>query len=204
MLASPLRLLSYLNLRAEIGDKMMASHETILLSYHLTQNLWLENNVDLMVVQDDVSSHLDATMAVRRDGVSGAATPDGILTRFEGTPFARIIDEVEDRENSAALELGLMLLELSEDTVRSLNEGISQIIARTMQDGGLHDITIGISSASTGLTVHCSLMDDREAEIRLRNHCEVRQDSQKANSWFGLAIRPDGSIRFAGKLHRPQ
>ena len=200
MLASPLRFLSYLNLRADIGDKMMARHETVLLSYHLKNNLCLANDVDLMSLHDDITAPLDVAMAVRRDGILGAATPDGILTRFEGTPFARIIAEIEDRENSAAIDLGLMLLELSEETVREVNDGISQIIAFTTQDGDIHNFTVGISSASTGLTIHCSWLDDREAEVRLRHHCEVRKYSQRASSWFGLAIRPDGSIQLAAEL----
>ena len=200
MLASPLRFFSYLNLRADIGANMMARHETVLLSYHLKNNLWLENDVDLMLLQDNITAPLDVAMAVRRDGIPGTATPDGILTRFEGTPFARIIAEIEDRENSAAIDLGLMLLELSEETVQEVNHGISQIIALTTQDGDIHDFTVGISSASTGLTIHCSWLDDREAEVRLRHHCEVRKYSQRASSWFGLAIRPDGSIQLAAKL----
>ena len=200
MLASPLRLLSYLDRRADIGDKMMARHETILLSYHLKKNLWLGNDADLMLLHDDISAPLDVAMAVRREGVSGEATPDGILTRFEGTPFAKIIAEIEGKENAVAIDLGFMLLELDEDTVRTINDSISQITVRTTQDGDLHNFIIGISSASTGLTVHCSRLDDREAEVRLRHHCEVRKYSQRASTWFGLAIRPDGSIQLAAKL----
>ena len=200
MLTSPLRLLSYLDRRADIGDKMMARHETILLSYHLKKNLWLENDVDLMMLHDDISAPLDVAMAVRRDGIPGEATPDGILTRFAGTPFAKIIAEIESKENTVAIDLGFMLLELSESTVREIDDGISQIMARTMQDGNLHDFTIGISSISTGLTIHCSWLGDRAAELRLRRHCEVRKYSQKASTWFGLAMRPDGLIQFAIKL----
>jgi hypothetical protein len=57
-------------------------HEHTLLSHHLMRNLWLDSDVDMMLLHDDILVHLDIAMAVRRDGVSGAATPDGILTRF--------------------------------------------------------------------------------------------------------------------------
>ena len=200
MLASPLRLLSYLNLRAGIGDNMIARHERILLSYHLMRNLWLENDASRMLLHDDVSSDLDVAMAVRRDGFSGEETPDGILTWFEGTHFAWIIAEIEDKADPAAIDLGFMLLALSKDTVRTMNEDISEIMARTSEDGGLHDMTIGIPSLSTGLTVHCSWLDNSAAAIRLQRHSNVQRDLQKANSWFALAIRPDGSIQLAGKL----
>ena len=200
MLDSPLRLLSYLSFRARFHDKLIASHELMLLSHHLKQNLWLESDVDLMWVDDEVSSGLDVAMSVRRDGIPGAATPDGILTRFEGTSITKIITEIEDKADPVAIDLGFMLLELSEDTIRKINQYIEEVLKRTAADYGLHDMTIGISSAHTGLTVHCSRLADREAEAKLRQHCEVRKYLQKANSWFGLAFRPDGSIRLVAKL----
>ena len=203
MLASPLRLLSFLSLRARFNNNLIMSHEHMLLSEHLRHNLWLKSGVDLMWLNDDVSSHLDVAMAVRRDGVPGVATPDGILTRFEGTPFAGIITEIEDKPEPVAIALGCMLLELSEDTIRTVNKYINRVLAQTAADGGLHDMTIGISTASTGLTIHCSRLVDSEAKIRLRRHCVMRKYSQKADNWFGLAVRPDGSIQLASELTGP-
>jgi hypothetical protein len=147
MLASPLRFFSYLSLRARFSDNLLMSHEHTLLSYHLKCNLWLRSGFDMMLLDDDISSDLDIAMAVRRDGVPGAATPDGILTRFEGTAFGRIIASIEDKPSPPAIDLGLMLLELSEDTVRDLNKGIDQVLALTAADGRLHDVSIGISAA---------------------------------------------------------
>jgi hypothetical protein len=203
MLATPLRLLSYLSLRARFGDKLLMSHEHTVLSYHLKCNLWLRSGFDMMLLDDDISSDLDVVMAVRRDGIPGAATPDGILTRFEGTHFGRIIAGIEDKPAPAAIDLGLMLLELSEDTVRDLNKCIDQVLARTAADDLLHDVTIGVSTASTGLTVHCSPLPDAEVEVRLRRHCERRKYLERANSWFGLVLAPDGSIRLVAELIGP-
>ena len=203
MLVSPLRLLSYLTLRSRFSGKLITNHELTLLSYHLKKNLWIESDVDLMSFDDNISSHLDVAMAVRRDGIPGSRTPDGILTRFEGTPFARIITEIEDKPNPVLIDLGLMLLELGEDTVRKINKCISQVLAKTAADDGLHDMTISISAACYGLTVHCSRLVDSDATIRLKRDCEIRKYSQKANGWFGLALRPDGSIQLAAKLTKP-
>ena len=194
MLNSPLRLLSYLSLRAQFGNKIWMSHEHMLLSHHLTHNLWLEEGVDYELLHDSVASPLDVAMAARRDNIPGAKTPDGILTRMEGTHFARIIKEIEDETNPVAIDLGLMLLEQGEDTVRTINEGIVRLLDDTAADGGLHNMGIVISTPSTGLTIHCSQLDSSQAEIKLRQHCKGWQDKHKANSWFGLAIRPDGSI----------
>jgi len=200
MLASPLRLLSYLSLHARFGDKLLMSHEHTVLSYHLKCNLWLSTDVDLMLLEDDISSDLDIAMAVRREGIRGAATPDGILTRFEGTHFGRVIASIEDEPSPPAIDLGFMLLELGEDTVRDLNNCIDRILAMTAADGGRHNASIGVSTASTGLTVHCSGLSDPEVESRLRRHCQKRKYLQRANSWFGLALAPDGSIRLVAEL----
>ena len=200
MLASPLRLLSYLSLRGRFSDSLVASHEHMLLSYHLKKNLWLESDGALMSVSDDVALHLDVAMAVRREGIPGPATPDGILTRFEGTPFAKIISEIEDKPEPVVINLGFTLLELGEDTIRTINKYIKQVLERTAADGGLHDMTVGISGASTGLTVHCSRLVGSRVETTLRRHCKMRKYLQKADNWFGLALRPDGSIQVVAEL----
>ena len=114
MLDSPLRFLSYLALRSQFGDKLLAMHELTLLSYHLKRNLWVGSDTDLIYMEDDVSTDLDVAMTVRRNGVSGKATPDGILTRFDGTPFSDIISQIDNQENPVAIDLGLTLLELNE------------------------------------------------------------------------------------------
>lgn len=203
MLASPLRLVSYLSLRSRFDDKLTTGHELTLLSYHLKNNLWVEKDVDLIFLDDSISAHLDVAMAVRRDDVPGSRTPDGILTRFEGTRFAAIITEIEGKPNPILIDLGLMLLELDEDTNGKINKYVGEVLAKTAADGRMHDMTIGISSASYGLTVHCSRLGNSEARIRLRRHCERRKYSQKASSWFGLALRPDGSIQLASKVTGP-
>ncbi len=200
MLASPLRLLSYLGLRAEFGDKLIGSHEHTFLSYHLKRNLWVKDDNDLIMLEDDISADLDLAMAVRRDGMPGARTPEGILTRFEGTPFASIIKEIESRPHAVAIDLGLMLLQLNEDTVKKINGLIDGVVKKTAADGNLHDVTFDIPTASCGLTIHCSWLKDQVAESRLMGHCKVRKYSQKADRWFGIALRPDGSLKLAGKL----
>ena len=198
MLASPLRLLSYLSLRAHHSDKIMANHEHIILSDHLRQNLWFENGVDLVVIDDEVSSDLYAAMEVRREGIPGNVTPDGILTRFKGTWFESIISEIDDKAEPVAINLGLMMLELGADTVQNINEYIEEALKRCAADGGFYNI--GISGASTGLTVHCSQDSYCMVKSRLQRHCEVWKYTEKANSWFGLALTPVGSVQWVTEL----
>lgn len=48
MLASPLRFLSYITLRAQFGDRLMVTNELATFGYYLRQNLWMEDGLDLM------------------------------------------------------------------------------------------------------------------------------------------------------------
>ena len=100
-------------------------------------------------------------------------------------------------------------LQLQADFKAAVQDGVDQamacagLLALCAADGRLHDASIGISTASTGLTVHCSGLPNREVEARLRGHCERRKYLQRANSWFGLALGLDGSVRLVAELVGP-
>jgi hypothetical protein len=200
MLSSPLRLLSYLDRRVGYAERLMAAHELIILSYHLKKNLWLKNDVDILMLGDDNSVDLDVAMAVRREGVSGLRTPDGILTRLASTALGRIIAAIEARPDPAVIDFGLLLLSLSEKATIEASTGIDRIADLALRDGETHDLSIGFDMA-TGFTVHCSFDSVSRAKARLQRHCELRKYSQKASTWFGVCLHPsDQSLRFGFKL----
>jgi hypothetical protein len=203
MLESPLRLLSYLELRARFGDRLIATHEHTLLSYHLKYNLWLNAEYDFAYLHDDIAVDLDIAMGVRRDNLPGARTPDGILTRIRGTPVGRIIHEIEALPDPATIDLGLLLLTLSEDTVETVSRGIRRLTVGARQDGKKHDFSVGFGASKSGLTVHGGPSDLSSAQARMRVHCEIRKYAQKADRWFGLAVHLDGSLWFGLKLEFP-
>lgn len=201
MLDSPLRLLSYVDRRTKYSDKLMASHELTILSYHLKQNLWFNEEHDMVMLEDDISTDLDLAMLVRRDDIQGKRTPDGILTRFSSTSLGHIIEQIEARPDPGTIDLGFMLLTLGEDTVISINNGIDTISNQARRDGNCHDVTVSIGAADTGLTIHCNSDPVDIAGPRLQRHCHRRKYTQKANTWFGLCIFPDQRLRFGLNLH---
>ena len=188
MLQSPLHFLSYVNRRTLYGDKVLSTHELTILSYHLKQNLWMDGEYTMMQLGDDICADLDLAMLSRRDGIAGAQTPEGILTRFKGTHFDQLIRDIEGRDHPATVDLGFMLLTLSGDTVGIINDGISKLVELGRKDGKHHDLTLGIREGSTGLTIHCNDDPNSEAAQRLDRHCELRKYEQKANQWFGVCI----------------
>lgn len=157
-----------------------------------------------MHLGDDFSAGLDIAMAVRRTGVAGVSTPDGILTRFDATTLGRIVKEIEARPEPATIDLGFLLLALSEDTVKDTSRAIDRLAARARADGKHHDLTLGFGTRESGLTVHCSGDPVSIAGPRLQSYCERRKYKERANQWFGLCMRPNGpNVRFGVSLSYP-
>lgn len=196
MLGSPIRLLSYFNLRAHFSDKLVGNHELTLLSYHLKGNLWIEDDIGLACIGDDMSSDLDIAMAARRDDLLGSTIPEGILTRLNGTSFARIMEAIENDPRPFAVDIGLFLSTLEEKAALTISRHVDRILGCVAADGELHDVTLYYREPATGLTIHSSWAGRSKAEIRLKRHCTMRKYTYKADVWYGLALNPDGSIYF--------
>lgn len=201
MLQSPLHFLSYICRRSGYGDRITATHELTVLSYHLKQNLWIDDQFGMIHLGDDISADLDLAMLVRREGIPGPDTVEGILTKHNGTILGQILDDIDSGENPSAIDLGFLLLMLSGNTIDMMNDGISQMISLGRRDGKPHDLTLMPDGTDCGITIHCS--DDHEflAKPRLGSHCERRKYAQRAKSWFGLCIgQAVPRIRFGVNL----
>lgn len=203
MLQSPLQFLSYVNRRANYAEQLMASQELTILGYHLTKNLWVQPDVNLMLLGDDFSTGLDIAMAVRRAGVQGAATPDGVLTRFGKTTLGRVVKEIEARPDPATIDLGFLLLSMSEQAVTEMSRAVDRLAAHTRADGKVHDATFGFKEGS-GITFHCTDEPAHVAGPRLESYCSLRKYREKAGQWFGLCMSSSGpDVRFGVSLVFP-
>lgn len=204
MLATPLRLLSYVKLRLAASDKLMSGHELTVLGYHLKQNLWLDDKYDLVMLEDSVVQDLDAAMLVRRDNLQGDNTPVGILTKMRGTRYESLIKEIENRADPATLELGFHLLSMDEDSCRNVHHILETIMRKARLDGKRHDVTLASSSASScGVSFHCNPRVSPEAVAVLELHCTKRKYRQRAAHWFGVSVSPIGKVQFGVTLDFP-
>lgn len=204
MLETPLRVLSYLELRAIAGENVLLSHEITALAFHLRQNLWMED-YDQLQLADDIAADLNIAMAVRRDGIEGKRTPKGILTALKGTAVGRLLDEVTADGGAIATGVGLHLLKLSGNTANDLSRVMDTLAAKSAREGRrLLDTTLGIAKGQTGITVHCTGADHLSAAMTLRRHCQLRKHSTRAQTWCGIAIEPGtGKYRFGILLDDP-
>lgn len=194
MLASPLRFLSYVNRRVGYAGRISIVNELTILGYHLQNNLWLDEGMDLVTFMEDFTHPLDAAMMVRREGVPGPRTPEGILTRFEGTRLAKLLSNIENRAETGLVDLGFLLLSLNGDTLTDLEAGLAQLSAKTLADGMLHDFTLVFDDRESGLTLHCSRLPNGPAAEKLADHCRGRKYIQRADQWFGLSVRPEDGM----------
>jgi len=199
MLEKPLHLLSYVRRRSAYWHKLYAPDELTILSYHLRQNLWFDEKHDVYMIDDSVSVSLDLAMLARREGIPGERTPKGILTRYEGTTFWRMIREIESNSDPVMIDLGYMLLSMSEESILELSKGTDEILSQTQKDSTNHTLLVGFTDDKWGLTFHCNSDSLSIAHPRLEAHCKKRKYTQKAHKWFGICLNPEGVplVRFA-------
>jgi len=140
---------------------------------------------------------------VRRRGLSGAAMPEGFMTRFEGKTLGRIGRQIEARPEPAVLDQGFQLLEMSGDAFDDLSRMIVQQARRAAQDGKPHDVTMMFPDRS-GFTAVCSPELEGAASRNLATYCARRKYRQKADRWFGMCLTPgDALLRFGLRLSEP-
>jgi hypothetical protein len=156
----------------------------------LTHNLWVDGEYDYLDLGNDFTADLDIAMLARRNGLPGEKIPKGILTRFEKLTVGRLLSQIETAATPELTGLGLLLLQLSQQTAKFLSNGIDQIARQAKSDGKNHDISIAIDGNRSGITVHCNELPESIARERLTVHCKVRKYDTKANAWYGVLLDP--------------
>ena len=170
------------------------SHELTALGFHLKRNLWIEPEFNMIMLEDDIATDLDLAMMVRRDNVQGPHTPDGILTRFAGAQFERLLQQIEKDPAPVSIELGLMLLTLGEDSCRTINQGLQFITRQTKADGNVHDFTVG--GKEGGITFHCNIEPSDDAKAKLGAYCTCRKYAERAQRWIGVSLDHESNLQF--------
>ena len=167
MLGTPLRFLSYLNRRVNYHEKILATDELGVLAVHLRENLWIDEDTDMLAILDQATYDLDAAMMVRRAGMPGEATPEGILKRLPPTVVGKIVAQVEAEPDPAAIEIGLMLLKLGEGVIRQIDAAVDGW-RRQPNAQHMHGMSLSISGLDAGLTIQANRMPQAQAEILSR------------------------------------
>ncbi|MEX2411144.1 MAG: NERD domain-containing protein [Candidatus Paceibacterota bacterium] len=189
ILSSPLQFLSYIKRRVRYAERLLATNEGVIIGYHLKMNLWLEDRTNYLYITDDFSGDIEVAMLARRESLPGRKVPEGIMTKYKNTPFDNILNQILNSPNPAAIELGLFLLQLGEDTIKKMNEWLEMIKNRCLDDGMNHDFSIGADDS--GISVHCNEEEPDKFGPKLNVHSLGRKYLTKSDQWFGVCIEPD-------------
>ncbi|MFC4296182.1 YecA family protein [Novosphingobium tardum] len=196
LLDRPLRFLGYCELRDRFVDRLIYSHELVLLACHVRQNLWISDDFCGMMLDDSITGTIEIAMLARRRGIAGEKTPKGPLTAFAGTAFDGMLKRIEERPEPPLIDLALYMLEASGTSIKAYNEGVGLITAQTLADLRLHDFSFAMGGE--GLTVHSSYEPPQQVRDRLEAHLEARKYACKADRWFGLFVDPADGLPLVG------
>ncbi|MFO9067149.1 SEC-C metal-binding domain-containing protein [Legionella pneumophila serogroup 1] len=199
-LSTPLYFLSYVDRRTTYSQKVTTSNELLILYHHLKANLWIDDDTTRVTYADHECFELYEALLVRRENYQGKDTPDGILTRFKGTHFDKIIKQIEFKEHPVAVNLGLYLLYCGEHFVKKFNQSLNKLIQLNKRDGKIHDISL-LLGKDQGLTLYFGEAYSETLRETLYAHCKKRKYIEKSQSWFGLILNNDFSIQYATQLN---
>ncbi|WP_456294871.1 SEC-C domain-containing protein [Vibrio sp. AK197] len=204
-LSQPLLFLSYVDRRTSYIEKLMASTEIVLLSMHLKRNLWIDSDITLMHLSDDIASELDAAFMVRRLALTGQKTPQGIIQKYTTGFFGKLLFHIQRAENDDLTDLGLTLLKGSGKFVDLLNNAVEKVQYLAVQDGLTHDFSVQLEGEKFGLTVHTISGEFQSAQEKLMSHMHLKKYTLKQNVWFGVLVEPAnlGMISAVCKLSYP-
>jgi hypothetical protein len=194
-------LLSYVHRRALYSERVMASHELVILSQHLKRTLWVEKQYNFVLFENDIGADLGLAMSVRRDNVPGKRTAwhtGPHCDHGSGKHFGR------DRSQFVPpmIDLRFVLLALRENAVVGISEALMATAKKARLDGKNHDMSVPLLEANEGLTIHLNADSISVVGPRLEWHCALRKYVQKANDWYGIWVAPtDLSLRFGVSLH---
>lgn len=203
-LETPLHFLNYLDLRGRAYEKLLVTNELIPLSYHLRNNLWLDDKYDMVNLGDDFTAHVDVAMTVRRQGASGSREIKGVLTRYRGTPVGSIVEQIEAASIPQLTEMGIWLLQLSDGSANGLSRALESQNNAAIRDGCTKDISLPFEGQRAGLTIHITSLPDDVARDKILQHARLKKYDLKAERWYGMVLRPDDlQIRLAVVLTHP-
>ncbi|MFW6536710.1 YecA family protein [Acinetobacter baumannii] len=191
-LSNPLYFLSYLDRRGKYFEKLMVSQELSALGFHLSQNLYFDNDYHYMHIQDDFTYAIDVAMSVRRENMDGLDTPIGILTRLKDTQVYKILENIIKLDNYYAVHFGFYLLSLSEEYIRQIDSLIILNTKNTFNTDREHDLTFKLDEQkNVGIIIHINNLEIKDAMKKLLFHAKTRKYKEKSNLWFGLIVQPN-------------
>ena len=193
-LSQPLFLLSYIDRRSTFTETIFGSTEIVLLSMHLKRNLWLDEDYTMMHLDDDIASDLDAAFMVRRMGLDGVRTPNGILKKYSEGFISKLLFKLQFVKRDELTDFAFALMKASGKFLDILDRGVSRISFETHQDTRSHDFTVMFEGENGGLTIHTKSGSIETVRESLLSYMHLRMYRERQNKWLGVIIEPKSQM----------
>lgn len=192
-LDNPLLFLYFIRCRLHLFHKLIANHESAILSAYLQEGFEYllksqYKDKEFVYIEDSLMIALDHALIVRRRQLPGERTPRGILTNYKDTIFEKIIWQINNSEKEEWVKFGYFLLSLGKETIDMFNLMVTEIVNKTKKEISSKDFSF--PTVNSGLTIYCSYAPDEFILSQLQNHCSIRKYIAKVNEWFGLILDP--------------
>jgi hypothetical protein len=66
------------------SERLIYTHELVLLACHVRQNLWIDDRFGGMMLEDNITGSVEIAMLAQRRGIAGERTPQGSTHRVCG------------------------------------------------------------------------------------------------------------------------
>ncbi len=196
-LDNPIYFLDYQQKRAKYFNNIRPNNELNIFGRYLTDNL-LPGEIDdsPFHIPDIYSTVIEPSFLARRGYHDFAnKTPEGMLTKFKGTYFEKIISELEYHiKKEGAIDFAYFLLNLHKEETNIYSKVCESMIKEINKIGKALNFTLDSPTDKMGATffVH---PDDIEKAIENANfYCHMFKYNKKAKTWFAVLLNhlPDG------------
>ncbi|MCW5590087.1 MAG: NERD domain-containing protein [Legionellales bacterium] len=194
LLSSPLYFLYYLKIRCEYFCKIINVKEYNVLSFYLSNNLHISDDVDIFVINDEETAELDRVMFSRRVDSKTMEMPQGILTVYADTSINELIKKVKCPKTVEQMEFGFYLLSLNPNSALEINALISQIANEIRQGKTWKVASFGNSEGGALLTIICDKLGVKKSQNQLKKSVKKNNGLTGFNIWYGIGIKRDANL----------
>lgn len=181
-LCDPFDFLFYIHQRIELMERIFGEHEFNVLAYHLSQKLWIEDNLDIIFIHTSVGKELDQEFVCRRIGLVNKPKPFGLLGVYRKGFLGKIIAELKKANEPAILDVIFFIFLLSSEAAEGMCKGIQKVTSDSVKKGRGSDFSFLIGKK--GFAFICDKLTIQKLRNKITNYTTLKKYKTKAEYWI--------------------
>lgn len=193
-LDDPYDFLFYVHQRTNLAGKINSGHELNLLGYHLNQKLFIPDDVDYILIEEDWGQLIDANFIATRGGHGPIPGSDKLRTRWRNQRFERLLSQLKESGQSKLTDVIFFLFILSSDSIDQITNSMDFMENLSRKDGRTHDFSCLFKNR--GLSFVCGWDEPKIIFEKTFVHAKARKYKSRANFWvgFGRSLLSDKAL----------